>query len=542
LKIHTNVRTFSTTSHLDLKSWATIDPDVVSKDNVHRLSNLAGGRWLETKAYSDILDPLNGDVFMLMPDTSEAEILPFSESLNKVPKTGLHNPLKNPERYNEYAEISHKAAVALDTPEIEDFFIKCIQRVMPKSRVQAYNEVAVTRTFLKTFAGDAVRFTARGFTVPGDHAGQESKGYRFPYGPVALIAPFNFPFEIPVLQLMGCLFMGNKPIVKGSEKTSMVLEQYIRLLHACGMPMEDVDLIHSHGATMERLITNSPIRLTQFTGSSVVANRLAQVTNGKVKIEDAGFDWKILGPDASKENVDYVGWVCDQDAYAMSGQKCSAQSMLFAHSNWINHGLLDTLESLSTRRSLEDLTISPVLSVTTAHFRNHIEKLLKIPGSRLLFGGKELENHTIPDCYGAVEPTAVFVPLEEMLKTEEAYELCTTEIFGPFQVVTEYNDESMDQVIEACERMSHHLTAAVVSSDTSFQHKILSNTVNGTTYTGIRARTTGAPANHWFGPSNDPRGAGIGSPEAILLVWSCHREIIEDRLPPLSSWTIPPPT
>lgn len=28
---------------------------------------------------------------------------------------------------------------------------------------------------------------------------------------------------------------------------------------------------------------------------------------------------------------EYVAWVCDQDAYACSGQKCSAQSILFMH-------------------------------------------------------------------------------------------------------------------------------------------------------------------------------------------------------------------
>ena len=27
---------------------------------------------------------------------------------------------------------------------------------------------------------------------------------------MALIAPFNFPLEIPILQLMGALYMGNK--------------------------------------------------------------------------------------------------------------------------------------------------------------------------------------------------------------------------------------------------------------------------------------------------------------------------------------------
>ena len=61
--------------------------------------------------------------------------------------------------------------------------------------------------------------------------------------------------------------------------------------------------------------------------------------------------------------------------------------------------------------------------------------------------------------------------------------------------------------------------------------QVLGHTVNGTTYTGIRARTTGAPQNHWFGPSGDPRGAGIGTPEAIRLVWSAHREIIQDYGP-----------
>ena len=81
------------------------------------------------------------------------------------------------------------------------------------------------------------------------------------------------------------------------------------------------------------------------------------------------------------------------------------------------------------------------------------------------------------------------------------------------------------------ERMSHHLTAAVVSADVHFQQRVLGATVNGTTYCGMRARTTGAPQNHWFGPCGDPRAAGIGTPEAIVSTWSGHREIIFDQGP-----------
>lgn len=390
-------------------------------------------------------------------------------------------------------------------------------------------EVKVTADFLINFGGDNVRFLARSFGVPGNHYGQFSHGHRWPYGSVAIVAPFNFPLEIPVLQLMGALFMGNKPVLKPAEKCALVMEQFLHLLHDCGMEKTDVDLLNCQGSVAERLILEADVRLTQFTGSSRVAERLSEKTRGKVKIEDAGFDWKILGPDV--QDVDYVTWQCDQDAYACSGQKCSAQSILFAHENWEKVGIFDKLKSIASTRSLDDLTIGPVLTHTTKSILDHTARLLQIPGSRVLFGGKELDNHSIPDVYGAVEPTAVFVPLQELVK-EENFGACTTEIFGPFQVVTTFTDAELCLVIDACERMSHHLTAAVVSNDVEFQTTILANTVNGTTYTGRRARTTGAPQNHWFGPAGDARGAGIGTPEAIKMVWSCHREIITDTVVP----------
>jgi len=48
--------------------------------------------------------------------------------------------------------------------------------------------------------------------------------------------------------------------------------------------------------------------------------------------------------------------------------------------------------------------------------------------------------------------------------------------------------------------------------------------------------------DHWFGPSNDPRGAGIGTHESILLVWTHHREIIKDSGPIAAGWSTPNPS
>lgn len=81
--------------------------------------------------------------------------------------------------------------------------------------------------------------------------------------------------------------------------------------------------------------------------------------------------------------------------------------------------------------------MGPVLTWTTDRILKHVKALADLPGAKVLFGGKPLQGHTIPECYGAVEPTAVFVPLDTMLRDKATFELCTTELFGPFQVVTE---------------------------------------------------------------------------------------------------------
>ncbi|GMH32423.1 hypothetical protein BSKO_00257 [Bryopsis sp. KO-2023] len=512
-------------------SWATVDPDTLSGKNPAVVQNFVDGEWKGAEANGTIPDPLNGEPFIQYSSTGSDEITPFIEGLQRVPKSGLHNAYKKPDRYLMYGEITAKVVTEMRKPEVIDFFTKLIQRVVPKSDPQARGEVTVSTRFLENFCGDQVRFLARGFSVPGDHLGQQSHGLRWPYGPVALITPFNFPFEIPVLQLMGALYMGNRPLVHVDHRVSIVLEQYLRLLLHCGMPATDLDFINGQGKVVSEILAAAKPRNTLFTGSSRIGEKIAVDLSGKVKLEDAGFDWKILGPDVS--SVPHAAWVCDQDAYAFSGQKCSAQSILFAHENWVNAGLFDAIKNRAASRNLKDLTVGPVITWTTGAMLKHVESLLEIPGARLMFGGKALTGHSIPDCYGAIEPTAVYVPLDKILDKKH-FELATTEVFGPLQVVTDYKDSELDKVLEVCEGLEAHLTAAVVSNDPVFLTKVLGSTVNGTTYAGWKARTTGAPQNHWFGPAGDPRGAGIGTPEAIKLVWSCHREVIHDVGPLMS--------
>ena len=92
-----------------------------------------------------------------------------------------------------------------------------------------------------------VRFLARSFGVPGDHAGQVSQGYRWPFGPVGLITPFNFPLEIPALQVLPLL---------GHELTSCPQHRKHQLqlvsMHTCVLDTLMTACIYVVSATSEQ--------------------------------------------------------------------------------------------------------------------------------------------------------------------------------------------------------------------------------------------------------------------------------------------------
>jgi 1-pyrroline-5-carboxylate dehydrogenase len=70
---------------------------------------------------------------LTQPDTTIEEIDPFIESLRECPKSGLHNPFKNKERYLMLGEVCRKVVESMQDKAVWDFFIQCIQRTCPKS-------------------------------------------------------------------------------------------------------------------------------------------------------------------------------------------------------------------------------------------------------------------------------------------------------------------------------------------------------------------------------------------------------------------------
>lgn len=109
-------RAAMSSSSLVVPSWATVDPTKMGTTaEPYAVSNLVDGKWTKAENIMTIPHPVDKDMHPIftIPDTQVSELGPFLDSLKKVPKSGVHNPLKNPERYVQYGEISRKVSSKL---------------------------------------------------------------------------------------------------------------------------------------------------------------------------------------------------------------------------------------------------------------------------------------------------------------------------------------------------------------------------------------------------------------------------------------------
>ena len=140
-----------------IPSWATADPATMSAATPAIGKNLCGGEWTEARPQHAAVDPMNGEAFVLVPDTQADEIGPFVQRLRECPRSGLHNPLKNVERYNMLGDVMAKGSRELAKPEVNAYFAELIRRVVPKSKTQCVGEPTITRKWMENYCCDQAR-------------------------------------------------------------------------------------------------------------------------------------------------------------------------------------------------------------------------------------------------------------------------------------------------------------------------------------------------------------------------------------------------
>jgi acyl-CoA reductase-like NAD-dependent aldehyde dehydrogenase len=150
-----------------------------------------------------------------------------------------------------------------------------------------------------------------------------------PYGAVAVIAPWNFPFGIPFTQTLAAVAAGNAVIVKPSELAPLSGAWVERAFTAAGAPAGLVRVVQGDGAAGEALVRARGIAKVFFTGSTAVGRKVAAAAGERlcsVSLELGGKDAMLVFEDVDFDRaVDGALW----GSFSNCGQTCASVERIY---------------------------------------------------------------------------------------------------------------------------------------------------------------------------------------------------------------------
>src|SRR5438093_7610767 len=90
---------------------------------------------------------------------------------------------------------------------------------------------------------------------------------RKPWGLVAVITPWNFPFAVPLWMLGPSLVEGNTVVFKPSEDTPAIGQRLVELFADAGFPDGALNLVQGAAEAGEALVRHPGVNIVLFTGS-----------------------------------------------------------------------------------------------------------------------------------------------------------------------------------------------------------------------------------------------------------------------------------
>ena len=215
---------------------------------------------------------------------------------------------------------------------------------------------------------------------------------RRPFGVVAIISPWNFPFQLTLSPLLTAIFSGNATIFKTSEFSIPVGELILQLFNRIPLPEGLVQQVIGLGETGGQLIDGRP-DLVFFTGG-VITGRAIMANAAQhpipVILELGGKDAMLVFDDANLERACNAAMY---GAFSSSGQVCVATERLYVQETCYPKFvkmLQDAVNKLIVGHGPEGdlgaLTSLDQYTIVEAHYHDAIAKGAKASSSLQLNG------------------------------------------------------------------------------------------------------------------------------------------------------------
>ena len=333
---------------------------------------------------------------------------------------------------------------------------------------------------------------------------------RDPRGVVVVIAPWNFPFALPLRTIVPALLAGNAVILKPSEispRTGAMIGEML-----AGLLPEGVFQIAQGGGEVGGALCAADVDLVCFTGSVSTGRKVARACADRLipcSLELGGKDAAIVLADANLDRAaNGVVW----GALANAGQNCAAVERVYVERSIAEAFTRKVVEVVKGLRAPED--VGPLATERQcAVVREHVGDAVA-RGAKVLVGGEGDGAGANPYAFA---PTVLSVESDDLALMKE-------ETFGPVIPIAIVADE--DEAVRRANASRFGLTASVwtrASRGARIAKKLRAGvvTVNNHAFTGA------LPAAPWSGHGES--GYGITGSTLALDALLRPRFVLVDR-------------
>ncbi len=363
------------------------------------------------------------------------------------------------------------------------------------------SELAVVADLVSYFAKHAPRMLA---TEPIRlHVMKHRRSYLHyaPRGVIGIIAPWNFPFAIPVGQAMMALIAGNGVVVKPSEIAPLVAIKAKELADDCGLP-EDLFRVVTGGAETGASLVESGIDYCLFTGSVATGQKVAAACGERLLPNTLELGGKAPAIVCADADLDRAASAITWGAFANAGQVCASVERVYAHQS-VHDELVERIvaKTRSLRQGDPSRGVVDVGSMTWERQVQVVDELVRAAvaeGARIEIGGAR------------VEAPGLFYQPTVLTRVRQNMAVMRREIFGPVLPIMRVSTEA--EGLELANDSELGLLAYVFTKDRDKGKRLAERIRAGTVMINDVLHTFACPETPWGGV----KMSGVGRTHSII--------------------------
>lgn len=377
---------------------------------------------------------------------------------------------------------------------------KLVTKEMGKPIEQSLDDVDWEINYIKWYVSEGVK------ALENEGLGKKgSVSYEIsyePWGVVAAIAPWNFPYSMANSGISPSLLAGNTVVFKPSEHTSLSQKLFVDLFNEIGLPRGVLNIVIGDGK-VGRMLVDGDIDFIWFTGSTPVGREIYKKAADKfikVALELGGSDPGIVFGDVDPNKIiEDLYW----GRFLNCGQVCSSIKRLFVHKSVygeIVDGLVKKLDKAKVGKPTDsEVEIGPLVSsAQLKKLIGQVGKSVKM-GAKVEIGGRRLVGGDLGKG-NYYHPTILTNISSNMPVMKE-------EVFGPVLPVIPFSEDA--EVIKMANRTKWGLSAYVFTNDDKKARNIASRLQSGSV--GINTDSLYEP----FCPIGGAKMSGVGKEYGI---------------------------